>query len=68
MDLVDYGLQAIKKVLSENFVEEEDDKLQILLYKNLWLEAEAALCSINCKARFDRMKFELEKCTLKAKG
>lgn len=56
--------QAIKKVLIDNFVEEEDEKLQILLYKNLWLEAEAALCSINYKARFDRMKIELEKCKL----
>lgn len=47
----------------------EDEKLQVLLYRNLWLEAEAALCAINYKARFNRMKIELENCKLlKAKG
>lgn len=56
-------LQAIKKVLSEHFVEEETQP-QLLLYKNLWLEAEAALCSVMCRARFDRVKAEIEKCKL----
>ncbi|XP_031267181.1 uncharacterized protein LOC116125621 isoform X3 [Pistacia vera] len=60
--------QAIKKVLSENFFEEDRTQPQILLYKNLWLEAEAALCSVNYRARFNRMKIEMEKCkSLKAK-
>lgn len=59
---MEHGLQAIKKVLSENFVEDKDAQPQVLLYKNLWLEAEAALCSVNYKARFDRMKVELERC------
>ncbi|KAL5738850.1 hypothetical protein ACOSP7_031611 [Xanthoceras sorbifolium] len=55
--------QAIKKVLSENFVEEETQP-HILLYKNLWLEAEAALCSVMCRARFNRVKTEMERCKL----
>ncbi|KAK0591526.1 hypothetical protein LWI29_003314 [Acer saccharum] len=55
--------QAIKKVLVENFVEEETQP-QILLYKNLWLEAEAALCSVMCRSRFNRVKTELERCKL----
>ncbi|XP_031267182.1 uncharacterized protein LOC116125621 isoform X4 [Pistacia vera] len=60
--------EAIKKVLSENFFEEDRTQPQILLYKNLWLEAEAALCSVNYRARFNRMKIEMEKCkSLKAK-
>ncbi|CAN4085613.1 unnamed protein product [Withania somnifera] len=53
--------QAIKKVLSENFLSDEEIQPQALLFKNLWLEAEAKLCSISYKARFDRMKIEMEK-------
>ncbi|XWS38075.1 hypothetical protein CRYUN_Cryun19dG0099600 [Craigia yunnanensis] len=56
--------QAIKKVLIENFHEKVEAHPQVLLYKNLWLEAEAALCSINYIARFNNMKIEIEKCKL----
>ncbi|OMO95125.1 Plant peroxidase [Corchorus capsularis] len=56
--------QAIKKVLIENFHEKEESDPQVLLYKNLWLEAEAALCSINYMARYNNMKIEIEKRTL----
>ncbi|OMO97750.1 Plant peroxidase [Corchorus olitorius] len=56
--------QAIKKVLVENFHEKEESDPQVLLYKNLWLEAEAALCSINYMARYNNMKIEIEKRTL----
>lgn len=57
------------KVLSENFDYEEETESQSLLYKNLWLEAEAELCSINYKARYNRMKIEMEKSeSHKAKG
>ncbi|XP_038684272.1 uncharacterized protein LOC119984416 isoform X2 [Tripterygium wilfordii] len=54
--------QAIKKVLSECFHEKEGKDEQVLLYKNLWLEAEASLCSLNCISRFNRIKTEVEKC------
>lgn len=54
--------QAIKKILVENFHGEEETEPQVLLYKNLWLEAEAVICSTNYRARFDRMKIEMEKC------
>ncbi|KAL5568053.1 hypothetical protein UlMin_024628 [Ulmus minor] len=64
MVLEDQMTQALKEVLSENFHDEEDTEPQTLLYKNLWLEAEAALCSVNYKARFNRMKLEMEKCKL----
>ncbi|CAK7324290.1 unnamed protein product [Dovyalis caffra] len=53
--------QAIKKVLAENFPIKEESESQILLYKNLWLEAEASLCSVNYITRFNRMKIEMEK-------
>jgi hypothetical protein len=57
------------KVLSEHFDYEEETQSQSLLYKNLWLEAEAELCSINYKARYNRMKIEMEKSeSHKAKG
>ncbi|KAF8008344.1 hypothetical protein BT93_K2117 [Corymbia citriodora subsp. variegata] len=52
--------QAIKKILSENFQVEDDSQPQIRLFKNLWLEAEATLCSMNYKARFNRMRIEMD--------
>ncbi|KAE8678245.1 Detected protein of unknown function [Hibiscus syriacus] len=56
--------QAIKKILIDNFHEKEEANPQVNLYKNLWLEAEAALCSVNYMARFYNMKVELGKCKL----
>ncbi|CAI9086999.1 OLC1v1020950C5 [Oldenlandia corymbosa var. corymbosa] len=54
--------QAIKKVLEENFLSgEEMESQQALLFKSLWLEAEAKLCSISYRVRFERMKMELQK-------
>lgn len=53
--------KAIKVILEENFSDEEEQEPHNMLYKNLWLEAEAALCSINYKARFARMKGEMKK-------
>lgn len=52
--------KAIKIILEENFSDEEEQEPQNMLYKNLWLEAEAALCSINYKARFARMRGEMK--------
>ncbi|XP_024025659.1 uncharacterized protein LOC21386167 isoform X2 [Morus notabilis] len=62
VDIVDEdkAIQALKKVLTDNFDYEEEASPQALLYKNLWLEAEAALCSMSCKARFNRVKLEME--------
>lgn len=57
------------KVLNENFDYEEEMEPKCALFKNLWLEAEAEVCSINYKARYNRMKIEMEKSELnKAKG
>ncbi|CAL0327527.1 unnamed protein product [Lupinus luteus] len=52
--------KALKKILSENFHEDEEADSQTLLYKNLWLEAEAALCSVSYRARYNQMKIEME--------
>ncbi|XP_023541621.1 uncharacterized protein LOC111801731 isoform X1 [Cucurbita pepo subsp. pepo] len=52
--------KALKKVLSENFHDDEEHP-QTLLYKNLWLQAEAALCASNLRARFNSAKSEMEK-------
>ncbi|KAF1865353.1 hypothetical protein Lal_00004727 [Lupinus albus] len=52
--------KALKKILSENFHDDEEADSQTLLYKNLWLEAEAALCSVSYKARYNQMKIEME--------
>ncbi|KAL7106787.1 hypothetical protein ACP275_06G014500 [Erythranthe tilingii] len=58
--------KAIKKVLEENFHLNEDMDSQALLFKSLWLDAEAKLCSITYKARFDRMKILMDETKLKA--
>lgn len=63
------NLQAMKKILVENFHEKDETHPQVLLYKNLWLEAEAALCSTNYMARFNKIKIEIEESKLdKGKG
>lgn len=61
----DSTIQAIRKILDKNFHDEEETDPQALLYRNLWLEAEAALCSISYRARFDRMKIEMKKFKLR---
>ncbi|XP_042047090.1 uncharacterized protein LOC121792988 isoform X3 [Salvia splendens] len=58
--------KSIKKVLEQNFEIDEDMHSQALLFKNLWLEAEAKLCSISYKARFERMKAQMAGIKLKA--
>ncbi|CAK9139037.1 unnamed protein product [Ilex paraguariensis] len=57
----DNMIQAIKKILDENFHDKEEGQSPTLLYKNLWLEAEAELCSIRYRARLDRMKIRMDK-------
>ncbi|KAK4781995.1 hypothetical protein SAY86_016097 [Trapa natans] len=53
--------QAVKMILAKNFLEEDEAEQQVQLFKNLWLEAEAALCLTNYRARYDRVKFEMKK-------
>ncbi|KAL8127667.1 uncharacterized protein LOC141721522 [Apium graveolens] len=55
-------VQNIKKVLNENFQLEEDISSETLLYKNLWLNAEAELCVTGLNSRFDKVKIQLEDC------
>lgn len=52
--------KALKKAMSENFHDDEE-RPQTLLYKNLWLEAEAALCASNLRARFHSARSGMEK-------
>ncbi|KAL2558869.1 hypothetical protein Fot_03608 [Forsythia ovata] len=52
--------QAIKKILDKNFHCNEEMPSKAHLFRNLWLETEAKLCSISCKARFGHMKIEME--------
>eukprot|EP00262_Sarcandra_glabra_P014682 TRINITY_DN4341_c0_g2_i2.p1 TRINITY_DN4341_c0_g2~~TRINITY_DN4341_c0_g2_i2.p1 ORF type:complete len:1153 (-),score=223.97 TRINITY_DN4341_c0_g2_i2:279-3737(-) len=54
--------KAIKTVMKENFDKKGDYHSQALLYKNLWIEAEAALCSMKYEGRLARMKIEMERC------
>ncbi|AEE78549.1 hypothetical protein [Arabidopsis thaliana] len=51
--------QSIKNILASNFPDGEENHPQTLLYKNLWLETEAALCSTTCMARYHRIKNEI---------
>ncbi|XP_017258863.1 uncharacterized protein LOC108227963 [Daucus carota subsp. sativus] len=55
-------VQNIKVVFDENFQSEESISLETLLYKNLWLNAEAELCVTGLKARFDQVKIQMENC------
>ncbi|KAL5719224.1 hypothetical protein ACHQM5_012032 [Ranunculus cassubicifolius] len=57
----DHMTKGIKKILEDNFHDEVEPDIQSLLYKNLWLEAEAALCAVKYKERFARMKTEMAK-------
>nr|XP_043631501.1 uncharacterized protein LOC122602943 isoform X2 [Erigeron canadensis] len=58
----DYNMiQMIKKVLDENLDCKEDLSSESVLYKNLWLEAEAELCTSSYRARFHRAKKEMGK-------
>ncbi|KAL2339531.1 hypothetical protein Fmac_007471 [Flemingia macrophylla] len=62
MTKVDNMTQDIKRILSENFNhDDEGTEPHTVLYKNLWLEAEAALCSVYYKARFNQIKSEMDK-------
>ncbi|KAK1415110.1 hypothetical protein QVD17_30881 [Tagetes erecta] len=58
----DYNMiQKIKSVLDENLEFKEDLPSDPLLYKNLWLEAEAELCVSSYKSRLHRAKREMGK-------
>ncbi|KAF9667083.1 hypothetical protein SADUNF_Sadunf16G0296100 [Salix dunnii] len=52
--------QVTEKAL-EGYYELDEENPQVLFYKNLWLEAEAALCSMKYKASVLGMKTEMEK-------
>ncbi|XP_013629213.1 PREDICTED: uncharacterized protein LOC106335280 [Brassica oleracea var. oleracea] len=52
--------QSIKNILTSKFPDGEEKHPQTLLYKNLWLETEAALCSSTCMARYHRIKNETD--------
>ncbi|XP_027367333.1 uncharacterized protein LOC113873417 isoform X2 [Abrus precatorius] len=61
MTKADNMTKALKQILSENFHDDEEVEPQTVLYKNLWLEAEAALCSVYYRARYNQMKLEMDK-------
>ncbi|CAH8376712.1 unnamed protein product [Eruca vesicaria subsp. sativa] len=52
--------QSIKNILATNFPDGEENHPQTLLYKSLWLETEAALCSKTCMTRYHRIKKEID--------
>ncbi|XP_058086778.1 uncharacterized protein LOC131233929 [Magnolia sinica] len=53
--------QAFKKALKESPCEQGEKLAQTLLFKDLWIEAEAALCSMKYELRLARMNIEMEK-------
>lgn len=68
MTETDKATKDLKRILMENFDDDDEGaEPQIVLYKNLWLEAEAALCSVNYRARYHQMKIEMDKYFCKAK-
>ncbi|QCE15458.1 hypothetical protein DEO72_LG11g2469 [Vigna unguiculata] len=59
MTMTDGMTKDLKRTLDENFHDEVADP-QTALYKNLWLEAEAELCSVYYKARYNQIKIEMD--------
>ncbi|CAJ1974494.1 unnamed protein product [Sphenostylis stenocarpa] len=57
----------LKRTLGENFHNDEGADPQTALYKNLWLEAEAELCSVYYKARYNQIKIEMDNHSYKEK-
>ncbi|XP_011038024.1 PREDICTED: uncharacterized protein LOC105135048 isoform X4 [Populus euphratica] len=53
--------QVNEKGLEGHYELEEEENPQVLFYKNLWLEAEAALCSMKYKVSVLGLKTEMEK-------
>ncbi|CAH8347380.1 unnamed protein product [Eruca vesicaria subsp. sativa] len=60
--------QSIKNILSSNFHDGEENHPKTFLYKNLWLETEAALCSSTCLTRYHRIQNETGNLKLQDKG
>ena len=52
-------MQVNEKALEGHYELDEEENPQVLFYKNLWLEAEAALCSMKYKACVLGMKSEM---------
>ncbi|KAL2638670.1 hypothetical protein GLYMA_06G138000v4 [Glycine max] len=69
MTKADNMTKDLKRILSENFHGDDDEgaEPQTVLYKNLWLEAEATLCSVYYRARYNQMKIEMDKHSYKEK-
>ncbi|XP_040936423.1 uncharacterized protein [Gossypium hirsutum] len=61
---IDKTAENIKKILMEDYNVKEEKDPQVRFYKTLWLEAEAALCSVNCMTHFINTKTEIEKSKL----
>ncbi|XP_047178993.1 flocculation protein FLO11 [Vigna umbellata] len=59
MTMTDGMTKDLKRTLNENFHDEVADP-QAALYKNLWLEAEAELCSVYYKARYNQIKIVMD--------
>ncbi|KAG1360882.1 hypothetical protein COCNU_09G003450 [Cocos nucifera] len=62
-------MQDLGNVLEKTF-SEEDDNPQVLLYKNLWLESEVAVCRLKYELQLARMKIEVDshKCQTRGEG
>lgn len=56
-------LQVMTNILGENQQIEEDMHQQALVYRDLWLKAEAALCALKYKTCALSMKFDgMDRC------
>ncbi|XP_008788723.2 uncharacterized protein LOC103706412 [Phoenix dactylifera] len=60
-------MQDLGNVLEKTF-SEGDDNSQMLLYKNLWIEAEVAMCRLKYELQLARMKIEVDSRKCQAKG
>ncbi|XP_068650543.1 uncharacterized protein [Aristolochia californica] len=57
----DIGIsQALKKALRESVCDQEETSPRTILYKNLWIQAEAAICHMKYEVQLERMKMVME--------
>lgn len=59
--------QSFEEDLEENVIEDSENP-QVMLYKKLWIQAEAALCSMKYEFQLTRMKLEMENSKHKTKA
>jgi len=60
-------MQAVEKIFQDDFSNNEESS-EAKVYKKLWIDAEAALCSLKYELQLTQMKLEAENHNRQPKG